>query len=183
MVNHQVIGVSGRKQSGKDLAYQIINSVLVSPKVAVKRYAFADAVKQLAATYFGYPNTESEKERFRFVLQGIGQMMRDEIDRDFWVARVMEQIAQANVDFTAKGISHVAVVTDIRYTNEVIAVSAVGTILRIERPSLPQTDLHPSETELDNYTFENLIVNDGDKRQYINKVKNWTLAWKNRVNL
>lgn len=182
-MTHAVIGISGKKQSGKDLAFQIMNSVLTAPKVAVRRYAFADAVKRLASTYFGYPTNEAEKERFRFVLQGIGQMMRDEVSENYWIEQVMQKIAEANVDFTARGISHIAIITDLRYQNEYDAVSAIGTVLRIERPSLPRTDTHPSETELDDYTFQHIILNNGDKKEYIEKVKEWTKAWKKSVNL
>jgi hypothetical protein len=117
------------------------------------------------------------------VLQGIGQMMRDEVSENYWIEQVMQKIAEANVDFTARGISHIAIITDLRYQNEYDAVSALGTVLRIERPSLPRTDTHPSETELDDYTFQHIILNNGDKKEYIEKVKEWTKAWKKSVNL
>lgn len=52
--------------------------------------------------------------------------------------------------------------TDARFENEIDAVKQRGgIILRIERPDLPQIDLHPSETALDNYPFEHLIINGG----------------------
>lgn len=179
-MEHEVIGISGRKQSGKDFAYQILNANLMSQDVAVNRYAFADEVKRFAAKYFGYPNNEEQKEQFRFVLQGIGQMFREEVDKNFWVDRVLDQIAKDNVDFTAKGVKHISIITDVRYKNEVEAVKAIGTVVRIERPSLPRTDNHPSEAELDHYPFEHVIFNDGSKSDYIEKVRQWALQWKNQ---
>lgn len=166
-----ILGISGKKQSGKDLAYQIINSELIGKK-ATRRYAFADEVKRLSSKYFGY--TEPEKEKYRFVLQGVGQMFRDEVDRLFWVNRVVQQIKIDVEEFSSRGVELVAVITDVRYRNEAEEIIAQGgKLLRIERPLLTTNpvDTHPSEIDLDEYHFTNIVVNDKDKKHYIRKIR------------
>lgn len=166
-----IIGLSGKKKSGKDFAYQIINSEMMSrTNTATRRYAFADEVKRVAAEYFGYK--EKDKDDLRFVLQGVGQMMREEVDKNYWVKQTIEKIHRDTEEFTNRGVELISVITDVRYRNEADMITALdGQLIRIERPINPDTDNHPSEVDLDDYEFKHVIVNDKDKADYIRKVK------------
>lgn len=54
------------------------------------------------------------------------------------------------------------VVTDVRFPNEVRLIrERGGQIVRVERPGLPQTDLHISETALDALVADYPVLNDG----------------------
>lgn len=69
-------------------------------------------------------------------------------------------------------------VTDTRFPNEADAITERGGILlRIERPGTSTGD-HPSETALDNYPFEHVIVNDGNLNDLINKVREFLIQQK-----
>lgn len=180
-MNHHLIGISGKKRSGKDTFYQVFNAHVMAPKVATRRYAFADAVKRFAAEYFGYE--ESRKEEQRFILQGVGHMLREEVSENFWVDITYNQILKDREEFQDRGVSLVSVVTDVRYPNEVESIeSRGGHLVRIVRPGYEDSDTHPSETSLDNTHFNDVIQNNGDIKEYVETVRRWTDAWKRKQN-
>lgn len=182
-MKNRILGISGKKRSGKDTFYQVLNSMLMAPKVGVRRYAFADEVKVYAQRYFHFPQnpTDEEKEEFRFVLQGIGQMLREEVNKDYWVNVVLERIEAEREEFNFRGVSHIAVITDVRYTNEADVISGLGEVVRLVRPDFEDSsDTHASEVELDNYDFNQVIVNSGNKMDYINNIKTWVSKWNTR---
>lgn len=67
-------------------------------------------------------------------------------------------------------------VTDVRFPNEVKAITnRGGIVLRVDNPNIITTDLHPSETSLDNYTgFYSRIINDGTIENLLAKLKSIT---------
>lgn len=179
-MKNRILGLSGKKRSGKDTFYQILNSMVMAPKVGVRRYAFADEVKVYAQRYFGFPTnpTDEQKEAQRFVLQGIGQMMREEVNKDYWVNVVLNQIKSEREEFNSRGVSHIAVITDLRYLNEAEAISELGEVVRLVRPDFEDSsDTHPSEVELDSYSFSQVVVNSGGKMDYINNIRGWVKKW------
>lgn len=181
-----IIGLSGKKRSGKDTAYAVIrdyysNLRLESPNIGVFRYAFADLVKEYAKLFFGIdPWSENEdKEKIRFVLQGIGQMMRETVDREFWVKKTYTLIGEAQEEFfnSYPDGRFIAIITDVRYRNEATFIEDnKGIVIRIDNPRVDTTDRHPSETDLDEYDFTYLINNDGTMEQYQRKLME--LIWK-----
>ena len=63
------------------------------------------------------------------------------------------------------------VVDDVRFPNEVDAVKDMGgLVIRIERPGITKINNHPSETSLDDMTWEHKIINDGNIADLYNKV-------------
>jgi len=175
------IGISGKKLSGKDTFFQIAQEVFAkeAPHARLHRYAFADLVKQYAATYFNIDPRVSgeEKERVRFVWQGIGQMLREEVDEDYWVKKVFEQIDQDGQEYMSAypDSIFIGIITDVRYKNEARLIEEDGNslLLRINRPSLTFDDQHASEIDLDDYTFTYEIENTGDLIQYKGQVIEW----------
>jgi hypothetical protein len=166
-----IIVVSGKKRSGKDSFYQITKEFV--PGKQVVRYAFADPVKDYARKYFGVDGS-GDKETYRFILQGIGQMMREEVKKSYWVDIISEQIEK---DFDFLGEENVlAVITDARYKNEIEwGKYAADFILRIVRPALVLPDSHQSEVDLDDYKFlpEQVLTNSGDFEAYKKEVQQW----------
>ena len=54
------------------------------------------------------------------------------------------------------------IIADVRFPDEVEKVKErLGMVIRIERPGIDTNDQHASETALDDYDFENVIINDG----------------------
>lgn len=73
------------------------------------------------------------------------------------------------------------IITDVRFPNEVKAVEDKGGIVvRIDRYDLIYTtaDNHPSETSLDNHTFDIVITNSGSLDDLVGAVKNVLITTK-----
>lgn len=161
-----IIGISGKKYSGKDTAFLIISKILPS-----YRFAFADEVKLYASRYFSVDKnaTGEAKEKTRYLLQGIGEMFRNEVSKTYWTDKVFDSIA-------ALDPGQIYVITDVRYKNEVEEiVKRGGTVLRITRPGQDAGDNHPSEVELTDEDFpeENIIINDGTIDELSLRIKEW----------
>jgi hypothetical protein len=63
-------------------------------------------------------------------------------------------------------------ITDCRFPNEADTVKKKGgLVIRVTRPQGNLTDLHPSETSLDGYSFDYVINNDGPLDTLLPKVK------------
>lgn len=140
-----VLGLGSTKQVGKDT----FCANLAGSGISVRRFAFADALKNLtspiAHEFFGAAPDElygAEKELFRKVLITVGELGR-EIDPGFWVNKVrlavLESLSSPDIDLR--------VITDMRYPNEVNAFrQAFGEdfmYVQLERIGAP--DPTPSE--------------------------------------
>ena len=64
------------------------------------------------------------------------------------------------------------IITDTRFPNEAEAIKkAGGIIIRIERPGIDPVNLHTSETSLDKWNFDHVVVNDGSITDLTKKIK------------
>lgn len=168
-----IIALSGKKRSGKDTFYTIASDYMRNnhPEIPVIKFSFAGVVKEYAQNYFHVDVlNESDKEKTRFVLQGIGQMMRDEVDEDYWVKTVEEKIERYNKSIG----NYLGIITDTRYRNEAEwALQKTNHLIRIVSPLSPTDDVHPSEIELDDFPFEEFIYNNGSLEDYRKAVLEW----------
>ena len=99
----------------------------------------------------------------RELLQKIGtDALRDNLHQDVWVNALM-------VDYNP---TLNWVITDTRFPNEAEAIKkAGGIIIRIERPGVKPINPHPSETSLENWKFDHVIINDGSLTDLTKKIK------------
>ena len=135
----KLLGLSGKKRVGKNLAAQYIRDILhkKDPSLLTGDIAFADGVKYVAAealsvnrmTFFEDKNKE---KTFRIgmntvltgreILQKVGtEMFRETLCDDFWVFRLMKVIKAQPAFFF--------IITDVRFPNEVKAVENMGGII------------------------------------------------------
>lgn len=163
-----IIGVSGKKRSGKDTLYQTVRDNF--PELRVARRAFADRVKEFAYKYFKV-DADSDKESYRVVLQGIGEMMREEVKDTFWIHAATEEWFDGE---------DVIFFTDCRYQNELdYAKRLDGVTVRVEGLD-PGQDRHPSEVALDGATFDYYLENKGSLEEYEKTVIEWfENLWRN----
>lgn len=162
-----IIGLCGYGRSGKDSVGRIL-----SEDYDFKRYAFADAVKEMALNinpwveipYHGFRRLayvvkdlgwERAKSypSVRSTLQDIGMAGR-KLNEHTWLNHVVEQL---NWD----GPRNV-VVTDVRFHNEATWAEQYGFLVRVERPSVGPVNGHESETEVDTRSPSYAVDNDGD---------------------
>jgi phosphomevalonate kinase len=161
-----IIGISGKKKSGKDTVATLLAARIGKSAV---RYHFADALKQEVALMYGVTvdYLESHKDNFRLILQGHGTDYRRQLyGHDYWI-RKMDAAAE---QFQRVG-KQVLIIPDVRFLNEAEWVRKQGgSVIRINRWYDDTTDKHPSEVELDNYKFDHVIENNGTLKELLTKV-------------
>lgn len=173
-----IIALTGKKQAGKDTAA----GVLVAD-YGFRRLAFADRLRELALeqnpqlpvrggiyharlqVLVEQRGWEGAKEvpSVRRYLQDFGQYVKDEHSTTYWSDYVFAQVdAETNVNF---------VLTDTRFPTEIGAAQARGGhIVRVDRPGLPDDDLHPSEWAWRDTTPDYVLLNDGDRESFQQRV-------------
>lgn len=160
----RLIGVSGRKRSGKDTF-----AARLTEAHGFTRIAFADPMRELALALdplispgwrlshivhaHGWEGAKENPE-VRRTLQRLGtEGGRKVLGENIWVDTAMR---------TAHAAGGPVVFTDCRFPNEAHAVRrAGGLVVRIERAGLPNSDPHPSESAIDDWTFDYVVRNDG----------------------
>lgn len=172
-----IIGVSGKKRSGKDTFFRIAQKRLMG-LYSVKRYAFADPVKEYAQDYFGILPENVKDEENRFILQGIGHIMREEVTKDYWINKIIRQVYQSQL----KDPNEISIITDVRYRNEADAIleQEHGLLVRVVNKNTEAPDSHFSEIDLDDYEFDFTIHNNGTLEEYEKEVVGWiesNLPW------
>jgi hypothetical protein len=161
-----IIGLTGHKGSGKNLAADAICKSLPS----FKQDAFARPLKEACSVIFGLSDVEMNDpeikevpltrypfESPREIMQKLGTEAVRAHWKDAWVEALIRRV---------RGLGD-CVVTDCRFPNEVQALQNLGGhIIRIVRPAAEPTtdrdrDLHPSETVQDALTVDKTVINDG----------------------
>lgn len=151
-----IIAFSGKKKHGKSTAAKILSQNLPTATTA----AFADALKREVAEACGISEEylNAHKENFRLIMQGWGTDFRRTLcGRDYWVERMAERIP------VLKTQHRFIIIDDCRFGNEAELVrQSGGKVFRVIRPGLDDSDAHESECDLDDYQFDDVIINDGD---------------------
>ena len=172
-----LIGISGKFNSGKDTLTNGILEFYEKQNIETLHLKFADKLKQVCSIISGTDledgYTEKGKEKFieslnltlgRFQ-QLLGTNLRS-IHPDIWVIPVIDQYL--------KNCNKVCVVSDVRFKNEADSIKQNGGILiRINRNikvNNGRDPLHISETDLDDYSgFDLVIDNNGTIEELIRK--------------
>lgn len=157
----RVVCISGKAQHGKDTTAGMIKNELESrgKKVLVTHYA--DLLKYICRSFFGW-NGEKD-EAGRQLLQYVGTDVVRKQRPDFWVDFI------SSVLKLFPGHWDYVLIPDCRFPNEIDAMKKQGFDvigLRIKRlgfksPLTEEQQNHPSETALDNYPMDYKIINNG----------------------
>src|SRR4051812_39925606 len=108
-----LIGISGKKQSGKDTVAGMICNYLAPLKCA--RVGFADALKEeICEMYKIVPGFLSDnKKHFRLIMQGHGTDYRRELfGQDYWILKLEKKLTELHDDI------HTVVIPDVRFKIE-----------------------------------------------------------------
>lgn len=162
----RVIGLLGRKRSGKDSS----GDYLIS-KYNFTRYAFANPIKDILKIMFDFSSDQlnDNKEKIdnrwnvspREVLQKFGtEMCRNDLEK--YLPKIKETMNNETIwiklfrIFYEKNKDKDIIITDVRFLDEINAIRSIGgKIVKIERDNL-EYDGHSSEKDIDNYD-ESLI--------------------------
>jgi len=177
----KIIGLSGKKQAGKDTIYRVARDIFteISPTFRVGRVAFADALKAEVSTITGFRTDyiEDNKERFRTLLQVWGTEFRREFHgNDYWIKKMGDILTSSEAHYDLMFI------TDVRFCNEADYLRELGgQVLRVVRRSpetyqtlqdIPVVDPHRTEHDMDEYgDFSYTINNDKSPDDLVKAVK------------
>jgi hypothetical protein len=147
----KIIAVSGHKRNGKNTTYMLSKLLLDEDETGkVVKVGFADALKTMARMPPYYWNGLKDAAG-RKLLQDLGVGKRI-TDPNYWVNQVRMKLIELR---SGPYPPDVVFITDCRFVNEAEMLKSLGGVIwRVERPSIPNTDLHISETELDDYPFD-----------------------------
>ena len=167
-----IIGISGKKKSGKTLMAQHIADVF--PK-RCKIISFADALKDDVCEFCKVSRQflEDNKEDFRLILQGYGtNFRRKHSGNDYWIQRFLTTCY-------AQPTNTIIVVPDVRFKNEAKTILQInGLLFRIERLDCDIQDQHPSEIELDQWTAWDMVLrNDSSIENFKNTINSVIKDW------
>jgi hypothetical protein len=157
-----IIGLSGYAQSGKDTVAE-----LLCLNYGYKRVSFADPMREALLRLnpvvgheplshlvndYGWELAKHNPE-VRRLLQVFGtQVGREMFGENFWVDLAFKQVTQDRVVFS-----------DVRFPNEAQAIiDKGGQVWRVQREGHKPVNLHASEIAMDNWRFDDLILNHGD---------------------
>lgn len=166
----KIIGISGKKKSGKDTIANIICAM--NDGVNIK-YAFATELKKEVAHACNCSVTfiDTNKDLFRPILQWWGtEYRRNLFGRDYWIRKM-----RAALEHMKENGVNLVVIPDVRFENEFefIKYELKAPVYRVERISnfTNGYDIHPSEIALDGETFDFVVQNNGTINQLIDEVK------------
>lgn len=157
-----IIGISGKKGSGKDTFSRLLEEQLVNSGFTVTIKAFANNLKECCALISGqFPwvfydqNSKDKKAGLlnmtnRELMQKFGDLTR-QLDPDIWIKLTLEPDYKIAPD--------VLLITDVRFKNEVKAIKDRGGILIRIKSDRSVADSHISETDLDDYPDFDLEIN------------------------
>jgi hypothetical protein len=147
-----IIGFTGPPGAGKDTAFKILEA-LVSQEWDIRRYSFADPIREIAERMMSLPSNghafwdaklkDQQLEEFNFntpreMLIDLGMLGR-KYRPGIWLDLAVDQIFDDGPD--------VAVITDVRFLNEAQRVRSLsGELIDIERPGFEYDAARQSES-------------------------------------
>jgi len=173
---YPIILIGHKKRQGKDTFAQLLIEELAFRGVKTRKFAFADAMKDIVADMFDidrntldyYKNKpervvfDSQITDFRKLLQKFGSgKMKDIFGKSIWRDIVIKQFDKDSVN----------IVTDFRFPEEYIKGAFT---IKVDR-GVENNDEHISEKALDNFKFDYIVDNSGsleDLNKEVKKVAN-----------
>ena len=151
-----------KAKNGKDTTATMLKEMLEKNGKNVIIAHFADLLKYICKTYFGWDGQKDE--RGRHILQYVGTDVIRAKSPNYWADFIVNffSMFQDEWDYV--------ILPDCRFPNEyeLFKYSGIDTVLvRVVRPNFvspltPEQQAHKSETALDDYHFDYVIQNDED---------------------
>ena len=158
----KVICISGKAGHGKDTVAELLADELKANGKSVMVTHYADLLKYVCKTFFGWDGVKDEKGRE--LLQYVGTDKVRAVSPDYWANFVVSILS-----FFGNSWDYV-LIPDTRFPNEYEIYRAFGMdamLVRVVRPGYvsaltEEQRQHPSETALDHYPTDVFFVNDGE---------------------
>lgn len=173
MKNYRLLGIHGKKRSGKDTAGRellfIKNALRIQSPLIID--SFADPLRKFAFMTFGITEENREENIIgldltgRQLLQRLGTEVARNINENFWVESLKNRNSSKINEVT--GFYENIIITDVRFDNEAKFIKENnGIILHVVRPSLESKDEHLSEKGIDPKYIDYTIINDSTEEDY-----------------
>ena len=183
----KIILISAKSKNGKDASAEIMKSYLESKGERVLITHYADLLKYICKTFYGWNGIKDENGRT--ILQHVGTDIVRAKNENYWVNFMVDFISMFGDDWDY------IVIPDTRFQNEIEEVidsfgrdyEVVKNTIKSKRNDVVKTIRvtrtnfdngmtweqlnHPSECALDNYEFDYHICNDGTLEELEIKVK------------
>lgn len=169
------IGLAGYARAGKDTVAKMVTEYEFEQRSFAKPlkdalYALNPLVDQVGdvtcriddlVDSVGWEQAKSSPE-VRSLLQRLGtEAGRNVLGQNIWVDALFNQPSNGRI-----------VISDVRFPNEAAAIKLRGGLVwRVERPGYGPVNTHASETAIDDFPYDGVIVNDGDLGQLQVRVK------------
>jgi len=158
----KIICISGKAQHGKDTTAKILKARLEANGNTVLIAHFADTLKFVCKTFFDWDGEKDDAGRT--LLQYVGTDVVRKRRPGFWVDFMF------NILDLFKDSWDYVILPDCRYPNEITRMLVVAETVwhvRVVRPNFAspltsEQQAHESETSLDHYPREYVVLNSGD---------------------
>ena len=160
-----VIPISGKAGHGKDTLAGFMKTNLEKQGKRVLITHYGDLLKYICQRFFGWDGLKNKEGRT--LLQHVGTDIVREQKPDFWVNFLYDVVTMFHDEWDY------VLIPDTRFPNEVdifkTSTAVTSYHVRIIRPGFskltPEQQQHPSETALDDYPYNLLVVNDQDLKK------------------
>lgn len=165
--------LAGKARSGKDTIMTMIKQYYETQNKAVVQLGYADYIKDYAMKITNWDGKDETKPRE--LLQIIGtDIIRNQIDKDFFIKRICEDITVYKYFFD------VIIISGARFPNEIDIPKKLFKevkAINVERPNFTnelteKEKRHITEHGLESYNnYDYTIINDGDLEKLKTSVK------------
>ena len=164
--------VAGKSNAGKDTTCEFINSYVKRKGLKSINLQFSSYVKMYAKNITNWSGSEDDKPRTLLQILGT-EIIRNQIDRKFFIKRIIEDIKVYSYYFD------VITISDARFPDEINdVVNCFDSVYKIglARPNFiskldKEQKVHATELALDGYNdFDYYIINDGSIDELNNKI-------------
>lgn len=166
----QIFIISGKAQAGKDTTAKFIHDYYTKKNQKCINLQFSSYIKMYAKNICSWNGEEETKPRT--FLQDLGQHIRNKINVDFFINRIIEDIKVYSKYYNIITISDTRLIREIEKIKETFPESISIHILRKTSNNLNEKETnHKTEIELDNYhNFNHIINNDKTLKDLENKI-------------
>lgn len=167
----QILTISGKAESGKDTTAKQIKNELEDMGYGVLICHYADLLKYICRQFFSWDGKKNDEGRT--ILQKVGTDTIRKQNPEFWVGFI-----ETILNFFPDEWDYV-LIPDTRFPNEIEYLKEKGYAVQsicIKRPNYEnhlteEQRQHSSETALDDYQFDHIVMNPGDMEGLEKEVK------------
>lgn len=165
----KVITISGKARHGKDTVAKLLKNELTNRGNTVLICHYADLLKYICKTFFGWDGNKDLEGRT--LLQYVGTDVVREKNENYWIEFIKSVLRMFPDEWDY------VLIPDTRFPNEIEEMKSEFDcvslkVIRLNYDSgLTDEQLsHPSETALDDYSFDYIVENDGTYDDLKNKI-------------